>query len=292
MTTHAKDKPIDVPVVTVIGSCRVYDPCKMLQDLRFICLNQQNIFGFVHNSREVLQQLEFVSGAKKPPLRLRPFLNIGEDWVWPEGSTQAGLDELFSKTDVFVVEISSTRLIQFKAMFLQLNRTRELLAADEVTAESWWAPLLRTGENLWTETQTGHLPPVYREVVEGLTCREQSASALLADLAAITAALKKPVLFVTHFAATAGGHPIQKRQATNDVFRTAKEKLAIAVWDPTAAVLAEGAGRALLDGAHYNQAFKLKVAADLFSEISALREQARSSMVTTSPFASEMAASA
>ena len=259
-----------ITTLSVLGSCRVYDPSKLLETTGRARLNQQNIFGFVHNSREVLQQLGILTGATPVPRRLRPFLNIGEKWDWQPRSTDSALDYKFARTDCFIVEVSSIRLLRFKAMYLQLNRTRELLADNPEIDKAWWTPLIKDGRNNPEAYPVADQPAVHREIVAELSCAEQTGREVLRDAIAIAEILPRPVLFVSHFNVTESGRPIKQRQMIVDALGGLPRRNGIGFLDPTDLVLAEGPVKALKDGAHYNPDFLPKLAELLEGRVAAL----------------------
>jgi len=266
-----------VPTVSVIGSCRVYDPLKSLADAGLARLNQQRIFGFVHNSREVLQQLRLMTGEQQLPSRLRPFLNIPANWVWEPSGPETALAERFSDTDCFVVEISSIRLLRFKAMFLQINRTRELLVTNEAVEKRWWTPLLRGGRSeavaYLIANRLAGIPPVHRELLEGMSCSEQTTADLIKDMRAIRDALPAPVLFVSHFNTNADGEPIPQRQVITDAMAEGSKRFSLSYFDPTRLMVEAGIADAMLDAAHYMPSFVPHVGAAMLQQIRPLIER-------------------
>jgi hypothetical protein len=266
--------PDPSPVITAIGSCRVYDPIRAMELEGRAQLNQQRVFGYVHNTREVLQQLRLMTGEMPLAGRLRPFLNVPSHWKWLPQDEAFELGDLFAATDCFVVEISSIRAIRFKAMYLQLNRTRELLVTNEAIEKRWWQPLVRLGRNeplayLLANT-LAQMEPVHREVMQELVCAEQSTAEIVKDIRAIRDALPGPVLFVSHFNTDAESEPIEQRQTIVDAMGQARRRYGINVFDPTDLVLDTGPAVALLDGAHYQPQFVPEVGLALLAQVSAI----------------------
>jgi hypothetical protein len=251
-------------VITVFGSCRVYNPSAILAADGRAKLNQANIFGFVHCAAEVLQQLRLISGETPVPARLRPYLNIGENWRSPFPATTDALARQFDATDVFVVEVSSIRHLRFKAFLLQINRTRELLAADPEVLRNWWTPLLKTGQNNRDAIPDRGLTATALELMEQVTLVEEPASTIRRDIEMIARRLGKPVLFVSHFNVDMAGAPIAQRRTIVEAFAGAAFASPCAVLDPTDAVIARGIDRALADGAHYQADFERELA-DVFA---------------------------
>jgi hypothetical protein len=262
-----------VPMITVFGSCRVYDPISAMEQAGRARMNQQNIYGYVHNSREVLQQLEILSGRTDVPSRLRPFLNIRGKWAWHPASTATASRARFARTDAFVVEISSIRLLRFKAMYLQINRTREILVTSPELESKWWTPLLRSGRNdptAYEAASTAAAEAVHHEVAAGVICSEQSHKSVRDDILAINELLPAPVLFVSHFNTTATGQTIRQRQLIADAMQETSERHGVAWFDPTVLVHAAGLERSLLDPAHYQPEFIPEIGEAMLQRLEAL----------------------
>lgn len=259
-----------VPMITVFGSCRVYDPIREMEKAGRAAMNQQNIYGYVHNSREVLQQLDILSGRLEVPSRLRPFLNIRGKWAWRPASTDTASRFRFARTDAFVVEISSIRILRFKAMFLQINRTREILVTSPDLERNWWSPLLRSGKNdvaTYQASRTAETPAVHDEVALGAVCDEQSLNAVRDDILTINELLPAPVLFVSHFNTTATGETIRQRQLIADAMQQASDRQGVAWFDPTVLVREDGPENAILDPSHYRADFIPRVGEALLARV-------------------------
>lgn len=264
-----------LPVLSAFGSCRVVTPCTILKAAGQIRLNQRNIYGFVHNAPEILQQFRIVTGDMPLSSRLRPYLNIPGHWQPPETAPLEAFHAHFADTDLFVVEISSIRLLKFKSLFLQIHRTRELLAPDEAQS-GWWKRLLRSGENRIAEILPGLTEPVQREVASGLVSVEQTVEQVERDALRILAFLKKPVLFVTLFNCDYKGQPIPQRSAIAEALARLPASPRMAIFDPTSAVLEAGLPAAVKDLGHYTEAFEHQIARLLMHKVSALlREQSQ-----------------
>lgn len=249
-----------VPRITVLGSCRVHTPCSILEKQGRILLNQKKIFGFVHNTREIIQQAQIMAGEISVPSRLRPYVNIPDNWAPPKASSPQSFGDIFRDTDIFVVEISSVRLIQFKALFLQINRTRELIADQNPDLRTWWDDLIRYGRNSFRAAPQREPANVAEEVAFGLSAIEQDANALLDDINKISAMLAKPVLYVSHFNLDYDCKPIPQRQLIADTLESASREFGVKYIDPTPLVIANGFKESIMDLGHYKEEFEPKVA--------------------------------
>lgn len=267
-----------VPNITVLGSCRVDDPIRAMERDGRAAMNQQNIFGYVHTSREVLQQLDIISGRLEIPSRLRPFLNIRGKWAWQPAAPDTAIGYRFARTDAFVVEISSIRLLRFKAVHLQINRTRELLANNPRLERDWWNKLVHDGQNdvaAYEEGRDVTAPKAHVEVATAAFCSEQSVDDVYDDILRIDELLPAPVLFVSHFNTTATGETVRQRQAIVDAMHEAGARRGIAWYDPTELVRKVGADKAIHDPAHYREDFIPLVGEKLLEKVAELVEHRR-----------------
>lgn len=255
------------PTVTVFGSCRVHAPCSMLHKSAAVELFQSNIFGFVHYTSEVIQQFELITGARPAPPRLRPFLNIPDHWRAPEHRDVASFHEQFRATDVFVVEVSSIRKLLFKALYLQINRARELLVPDDDTQKNWWTPLVRHGENRSAEYKLSTASDLQKEIVLNLKVKDQTFEDILFDMKRIKRFLRKPVLFVSHFNTDYQGKSVPQRKLIVDAIEAVAVEAGCRAFDPTPDVLDAGLENSIQDLGHYKPEFEARIAERLQEEI-------------------------
>ena len=111
----------------------------MLHRNGLLTLANSEVYGFTHYTSEILQQIRFISGEWVPPSRLRPYMNIPQKWQFKPARP---VPDIFASTDIFVVEISSIRVVRFKSVYLQINRVRELLQGPVLDAEKWMRQIM------------------------------------------------------------------------------------------------------------------------------------------------------
>ena len=267
------------PVVSIFGSCRVVTPGAILKGAGKLRLNQRNVFGFVHNAREITQQFRIVTGDLQPSARLRPFLNIPPRWAPPEATPLDQFHADFAETDLFIVEISSIRILQFKSIFLQIHRTRELLAPGK-EQEAWWRKLTRSGENDHGLILPHLTDPVQIEIASSLTSVEQTVQEVRREALRIKRFLRKPVLFVTTFNCDYKRQPIPQRTVIAEALAPLAVEPGSAVFDPTQAVLDRGLSDAVQDLGHYTEAFEPEIADRMMEAVTSLsRRQSASGLV-------------
>ena len=256
--------------VGTLGSCRVHTPLKLAGDRKQITYVADNLIGYVHNSKEVIQDINILHGKVAVPENLRRLVNFV--------NLKSKLDtdvfaSIYRKVDMFVVEVSSIRLVEFRNLFLQIHRFRELLAG--IDPSNQWEKKIQGPAEAWREHVQGvmagrDLDPATREIVLDSTVREQAVKEIVADLSAISMRLHKPVLFVSHFCNDYQGKPIAQRATIREALRIFSSDLPhIAYFDPSTLVERYGLETALLDLGHYKPAFEETVSVELLKAVKA-----------------------
>ena len=118
--------------IALIGTCRIHDPLQSFwSDESYIVLNEERP-SFTHNSSEIIQRIEHYDGKYHYP-------GVLQDFQVKTNSTKLKEDSKISDVDVFLVEISSMKLIQFNTHQLQWNNftshVRKKLPDD--SGEKW-----------------------------------------------------------------------------------------------------------------------------------------------------------
>lgn len=249
--------------VTTIGTCRIADPIAAAEPHLPIRRNMTNVYGFVHTSKEILQQLDVLEG-REIPQELARFL--------ASGNYEAPVFR--DPVDLYIVEISSAKEIHFGDYLLQVNcldhifhDRRELLEVFFRHKYAAERPARAAALNLLPDFHLAD--PLERSfLLEGwvhLTTREE----LEADLLTISARLPAPVLFVCHIdVADSGGRMIESRSRLCGWVREIAAEHGLALFDPAPQVIAYGRSRALAndgrDANHYNTEFKPLIGAMLY----------------------------
>ena len=70
LSSHPEAEAEEI-VVTAIGTCRIADPLAAAARMHPMRRNLANVYGFVHTSKEVLQQLDVLDGREIPPELVR-----------------------------------------------------------------------------------------------------------------------------------------------------------------------------------------------------------------------------
>lgn len=232
-------------VYTTIGTCRVAEPLGATVQLRNLRRNSANIYGFIHTSKEALQQIDYLEGREFPP-ELGRFLS--PDGVLVRSPRQ--------RADVFVVELSTVKEIVFGAWYLQINylertfRDRgELLDAFfRLKGERDPEARRRRFEVFPSFADTDALE--HRILMEGYV-RSTTRDELEADMAEIVARLPAEVVFVSHInVPNAGGQLIESRDRLCGWITEICRAKGYRHFDPSPHVTLYGQTRALAEAGH------------------------------------------
>lgn len=238
--------------VTVFGSCRVFTPIQILHKAGRLTLGNSEVYGYTHYTTEIIQQIKFISGAVAAPVRLRPYMNIPPRW---QPKPPRPVQEIFAATDLFVIEVSSIRVVRYKAMFLQINRVRELLNENLANPEHWVRQIMGRTEST-VIPPVDFTDPVKAEVYNGVKIYEQDEAEIVKGLGVLSSMLGKKILFVSHFNTDYECRPIPQRTVIVDALTKFAGKTGHAFFDPTEMVKTAGIKTALKDLGHYNPEFE------------------------------------
>lgn len=229
--------------------------------------NRSKLYGFVHTTPEIVQQVRFLKGEIEPPEDLWPHIARGKD-------RNETLGFVHTPSDLYVVEISSEKHIEIDGWSLQLNYLTgnfKNFMSDPTRAREFWS-LVTEGEQtvidafmerVWAASdeqlqEAALLRRIRRTQVSQLRMQK--------DVAYINDALNQP-LFVTHVNATRLDGNVIKSRAEH--IKKVKETVSLCggmVYDPTPAVQEMGQIAAIADYskslAHYTDEFSIKIAED------------------------------
>jgi hypothetical protein len=248
-------------VVSALGSCRVTNPVRKAAGSFPIRLNNARVYGYVHSTGEILQQIRFLRREFSIPDALRPLI---------APHVEKGLHENANhrSSDIYIIEISSAKSVRIGAVFVQWNHVSRHFAAflNDASRARTFSSLAR-GDCEDEKLRFLDNDPVYRtlgvkdqHILRELTIRTCSPDELRRDVAAISDELPK-VLFVTHCnALLPEGKPIPGRDRFVTLLRSVLAGQNAVFSDPTDLMRVFGQNRALLDEssslAHYTDDFE------------------------------------
>jgi hypothetical protein len=248
--------------VTVLGSCRVWTPFKLLADEGRLELRNSGVYGFVHYAKEVIQQLEVMAGRTRIPTTLAQYIShkrvpaTSSDYV---DTPRYQLDE----TDLLIVEISSLKEICFNGYYLQINRVREQMIGESELLRQWWRELYEAdGSTSGRRRYLAEVPrSTERNIVMFTNVTVQDQASLERDMRTILGYYSGPVVFVSHFnTPTFGGERLEIRDRLARYVSENADELNQAFYNPTDLVEAFGMRAALQDLAHFTPSFERAVA--------------------------------
>jgi hypothetical protein len=254
------------PRVTVLGTCRVYDPFALLAERGVVELRNAGVYGFTHYTKETLQQLRAMHGELALPAELGPYITHKQLPAGADG-TLATAENRLDETDLLVVEVSSLKEIEFRGLYLQINRLRGRLVGEREGLQRWWKRLYgkeklgRSAEE--REPFLGEdLSPLERDLVLGIDVQLQSAESMLADMEAIRAFFDGPILWVSHFDTVGlkSGVEIPLRKRLVAAVEAGAARLGQPFFNPRRDIEGFGMEQALEDMGHYKPEFQAELA--------------------------------
>ena len=100
--------------ITPIGSCRIYGPLREFGEGQRFQLNAKRVFGLMHSSAEAVQQMHAFTSEFSCEEDLWQLIAKGKDYE----KFQA---EVHEKSDLYIVELSSAKVLKIDDTVLQLN---------------------------------------------------------------------------------------------------------------------------------------------------------------------------
>ena len=247
--------------VTAIGSCRIVGPLRHLQQSEPMILNQSGVYGYSHSCTEVRKHLTHLLKGTRPPNELLPILS-------PSAQSANVIDDPHEKSNFYVFELSSTKIIKVDDHPVQLNYLNRYFStffANTNRTRAFWA-LAKTGSHSEMRNFLENIHE-YKELTENdqkllsrIRLEVTTPQQLRLDIDAIRSSVSDH-LFVTHFDAYGGdGNLIQSRASYLKMVREALIDCGVTWYDPTESIAAFGQKLALDDPekslSHYSPSFE------------------------------------
>lgn len=249
---------MNTPVVSVVGSCRVHNPMRALRNVGLINLNNSRLREFCHSPREALQKIRIANNRMVVPENLSLFVN------GVEAAESNPLRADFSKTDIFVIEISSLRRLSFQGIELQLNFVTEFLV-KKYNLDDWFLKLCEMaraaplGKKVKLHPDKKDLPDEIYYLVSSIEMSLETDAVISEMVVKISDYLNKPILFVGHFDVLKNdGRRVGDRVRLNNCVKNSAEKLGHYFFNPSDLFNDVGADLALRDNNHWNYDFERK----------------------------------
>lgn len=241
--------------ITTIGTCRIVDPIAAAERGLPVRRNLTNIYGFVHTSKEILQQIDVLEGREIP-----------HDLVRFIASAQYAPPQSRGPSDVYIVEVSTLKEIRFRDHWLQINCFDRVFQDRRELFETFFRHKY-PNERETRARALNMLPSFYTTddtersiLLEGFV-HMTSRVELAQDLHTILARLTTPVVFVCHIdVADSSGRMMESRSRLCNWMREICSEQGYTLFDPAPQVTAFGRPRALAedgrDTNHYTADFK------------------------------------
>tara|TARA_B110000444_G_C18799051_1_gene576440 strand:- start:106 stop:939 length:834 start_codon:yes stop_codon:yes gene_type:complete len=190
-----------LPVVTVIGTCRVHHTLRNLAEKKRIVMNNGGLGTFIHSTPEAVLRLKVLlqlETYKETLLKLQ----VGES---NEKKTKPDEGFDFSETDILVVEISTIKSLSANGNPLQFNE----VARHMCTPHGDFGMELRQNLNnafnkrehfvqMPKQKIPDEFPEEFSNLISELVPVVQDSKIISSDLDEIRNLAKIPVLFVNH----------------------------------------------------------------------------------------------
>jgi hypothetical protein len=244
-------------LIVPIGTCRIANPLAAAAKSASFKTDTRRTYGFVHSSREILQQIHYVRGDRALPEELWPYLS---------GRAYAGVaDATLPAPNRYVVEISRLSWLTFDGYILQNNR---------FTGHFGCAPQsLRAFSRLPAAEQRDQRRAILREladyrqlsefdrtVLADTVLENQSYDDLVEDMERLVAVLPPDTLYLSHCnVVDADGNLLKDRARAVKYVAKASRRLGLRFLDPSPLLAAYGQERGLAAGGkdlnHYSKEF-------------------------------------
>tara|TARA_B110000444_G_scaffold200178_1_gene191706 strand:- start:136 stop:918 length:783 start_codon:yes stop_codon:yes gene_type:complete len=193
-----------------MGTCRLHDPINSIIG-NISVLNEKNP-SFVHNTKEIIQRINYFKGTYKYKKVLRSY-QIKNNSVGLRNGVR------LSDIDFFLIEISSRKMITFEGHYLQWNNTINSIKKLDVDYSKIWINSLHNSlkqnlENcaIITKNISSEIPKEDNEIISFLCAGTQSFIDLNLDMLKIKKLTNGKCIFVTHVdVQNSSGHNIPPR---------------------------------------------------------------------------------
>ena len=251
--------------VTTIGTCRLTKPLNRVRKQFPYVLENAKVYGFVHCTKEIIQQLGFLAGELDFPAELDPFIR----------NEECQLDRSLERpqSQVYLVEVSSLKEVRFRGYYLQINRARGYFADRPQLATIMFKYgkerlLEQRAQALAAEPAFHACTEFEKQVLLETVITMQDYDDIVADLRQILTMFPQLPVFVTHCDVLVKGQPIAQRQQLIAFLRTASQELGFELFEPTQLVEQHGQAVAMAndgqDTAHYSTEFEPIIGAELY----------------------------
>lgn len=251
--------------VTTIGTCRLTKPLNRVRRQFPYRLENQKVYGFVHCTKEVIQQINFLLGNLDMQPALDPFTR-NEECVVDQSLPPP-------QSRVYLIEISSLKEVRFRNCYLQINRVRGYFHERPHLATIMFKygkerQLAERAKLLKAEPAFGECTDFEKELLLETVVTMQDYDDFVVDMRRIMEMFSRPPIFVAHCDVLLNGQPIAQRQRLIAFLRSAAKELGFELFEPTQLVEQYGQEFAMAnegkDTAHYSTEFETVIGTELY----------------------------
>jgi len=260
---------MNIPRVTIMGSCRVYTTLQNLESDNLISIQNQSIYGYTHTTKETIQIIDNAKGSFRFPVELNQFISKNPKKIFLTQNTN--IDD----TDIYIIEISSIKLIKVKSIYLKINETRKYLKEKIPLFDEWINDLIKQKQknieyyfnNNYTQDDKS-----LEMILEYLEIVDQDKTSFQDDIKYIINALpkNKKILFISHFDIKMKKKNIRIPSRVKIVkwLEEIREEYQnnIFFYNPRYTIEEFGNNLAIDDTAHYSESFKPILAQEIYSK--------------------------
>lgn len=258
--------------IAPIGSCRIVDPLRRARGAFGFEMNRGRSLGFTHSSPEAVQQLRFMRGEIDIPADLWPYVSNVD--------RQEAMAQQHQPSDIYVVELSSEKILSVGDTLLQLNYLRTQFVpffSDNTRKNAYWKAIQNLGQDeidaflkeAWSGTPEKDAESAQ---LRRIRMRRATEEQTRQDMRYLADALPN-VMFVTHVnALEKTGTVIKTRDRFIKMVKDIAAEEGLRVFDPTDRMTEVGQADALEpDLNHYTDTFKDEIVKSWFdAHLSAL----------------------
>ncbi len=243
------------PTIMPIGSCRIHNLINQARLERGVRVRASGHYGLIYNTKEIIQQIRYMFAEFTIPVSLRELLNPNH-LHWRE----TGIGET---ADVYFIEISNPKIIEWEGKFLQQGAVAEFLRREgaptlwDILWHGSWSDEAAVRERISREPDYCELTSDTQDFLLSVVVHTQIESELMADMAHIAHRLGgERIVFLSKVTATdSSGVLASDRLAFAAEVAHCADVLGIRFFDPTAMLHAFGESRGFADKMHYSSEF-------------------------------------
>ncbi|WP_147361091.1 hypothetical protein [Colwellia sp. RSH04] len=243
------------PNLTVFGTCRVYEPCKLLEDDNYLTLNNKMVYGYTHTTKELLQMLKLLDDDFEcEGLLLELLIKNIEHFEYSRNKN-------FEESDSVIIEVSSIRLFSVNGIYLRSNLLFAFIKSSIADCEIFWKDLISQRlRSIGEYTLVKELSQEELTILENVKSEIQTKESFLSDLEEIYKYINinQKVTFVSHFDMKVRNSDVRvpERVLIKEWLSEFSDKVYSTFFNPRFLLEEYGYEKGLLDNAHYTKEFE------------------------------------